>query len=580
MTQLRVALAQTNPTVGDLRANADQVLAKARDAAATGAHLVVFPEMHLSGYPVEDLALRKSFCNASRRQLDQLAAELAERGLGDITVVVGYLDVIGGRSQRAGQPPIAPLNAGAFVHGGKVIVRYAKHHLPNYGVFDEFRYFVPGEDLAVARVHGVDIALMICEDLWQEKGPSIYARTADVGLVLAINGSPYERLKDDSRLELCARRAQYVGCPLVYVNMVGGQDELIFDGDSLVVDAKGELVARAPQFTEHLLTVDLELKAAAQDATALTPSVDRVVISTEPPERYTPLTPSVADPLDDLAEVYQALVLGTRDYARKNGFESAVLNLSGGIDSALVATIAVDALGADRVHTLALPSQYSTEHSLTDAEDLAKRQGVDYRVHPIRGMYEAFSSEVSLHGIAAENLQARIRGTILMSVSNEEGHLALATGNKSELGTGYSTLYGDSAGGYAPLKDVPKTTVWALARWRNAEAERQGHAQPIPENVISKPPSAELAPDQQDSDSLPPYEQLDALLDDYVEDDFGRAELIERGHDPELIDRVTAMVDRAEYKRRQFPPGPKISERNFGRDRRQPITNAWSEGRK
>ncbi|MQA81097.1 MAG: NAD+ synthase [Streptosporangiales bacterium] len=577
MTQLRVALAQTNPTVGDLRANADRALDAVREAEEAGAHLVVFPEMYLSGYPVEDLALRRSFCNASRRELARLATRLAEEGLGDVTVVVGYLDAIGGKWQKAGQPPSAPLNAGAFLNGGRVIVRYAKRHLPNYGVFDEFRYFVPGQDLAVGRVRGVDVALMICEDLWQDTGPSVYARAAEVGLVVAINGSPYERLKDDARFELCARRAKQVGCPLVYVNMVGGQDELVFDGDSLVVDAKGELVARAPQFAEHLLVVDLELKEASGDPTALMPGVDRVVISTDTVPRYEPQAPTFAEPLEDLDEVYRALVLGMRDYTRKNQFTSAVLNLSGGIDSALVATIATDALGADNVHALALPSQHSSDHSLADAEDLAKRQGIGYRVHPISGIYDAYAAEVSLTGLATENLQARIRGTILMSISNEEGHLSLATGNKSELGTGYSTLYGDSAGGYAPLKDVPKSTVWALARWRNAEAEKRGLQAPIPENTITKPPSAELRPGQQDSDSLPPYEQLDALLDDYVEDDFGREELIERGHDPAMVDLVTAMVDRAEYKRFQFPPGPKISERNFGRDRRQPITNAWRE---
>ncbi|MBO0829595.1 MAG: NAD+ synthase [Streptosporangiales bacterium] len=577
MTQLRVALAQTNPTVGDLRGNADLAVRHVREARKAGAHLVVFPEMFLSGYPVEDLALRRSFCNASRAELSRLAVRLKDEGLGEITVVMGYLDAIEGRWQKAGQPPTAPLNAGAFLHGGRVIVRYAKHHLPNYSVFDEMRYFVPGEDLAVARVHGVDCALMICEDLWQEQGPSVYARAAEVGLVVVINGSPYERLKDDLRFELCARRARQVGCPLLYVNMVGGQDELVFDGDSLVVDAKGGLVARAPQFREYLLVADLDLREATSDPTALTPSVDRVVISADPVPGYDPCTPPTAEPLDDLAEVYKALVLGTGDYARKNGFTSTVLNLSGGIDSALVATIAVDALGPENVHVLALPSQHSSEHSLADAEDLAKRQGVDYRVVPISGIYDAFVREVPLHGLAAENLQARIRGTLLMSLSNEEGHLALATGNKSELGTGYSTLYGDTAGGYAPLKDVPKSTVWALARWRNAEAERHGEQPPIPHNTIVKPPSAELAPGQQDSDSLPPYEQLDALLDDYIEDDFGADELVERGHDPAMIDQVTAMVDRTEYKRRQYPPGPKISERNFGRDRRQPITNAWRE---
>lgn len=575
MAWIRVALAQGNPTVGDLSGNAEIALRMARDAASAGAHLMVLPEMFLPGYPIEDLALRQSFAQASHQELGRLATRLGEEGLGDLTVVCGYLDTLAGRWQKASQPPTAPVNAGALIHQGKVALRFAKHHLPNYGVFDEFRYFVPGEDLAIARLHGVDIAFMICEDLWRDHGPAVYARGAGVGLVVVLNGSPYERLKDDARYELCARRVRELSCPVAYVNLVGGQDELVFDGDSLIVGAHGDTLARAPQFAEHLLVADMDLRASTLDPTAITPSADRIVISSEPVPAYKLVEPSVAEPLDDVAEVYRALVLGTRDYAGKNGFTSAVLNLSGGLDSALVATIAADALGAEHVHALSLPSQHSSEHSMTDAEELAGRIGLHYRTHPIRGIYDAFTKEIPLHGLAAENLQARIRGMALMSVSNEEGHLALATGNKSELATGYSTLYGDSAGGYAPLKDVPKTTAWALARWRNTEAEHRGATPPIPQSIIDKPPSAELAPGQLDSDSLPPYEALDALLDDYVEDDLGRAQLLERGHDPDMVDRVIAMVDRSEFKRRQYPPGPKISERNFGRDRRQPITSAW-----
>ncbi len=479
------------------------------------------------------------------------------------------------------------------------MVRSAKHHLPNYGVFDEFRYFVPGDVVPVFRLDAspgepVDVAVAVCEDLWQDGGPVAVARQAGAALLVVPNASPYEQGKGTERVELCLRRAAEAGTALAYVNLVGGQDELVFDGDSIVVDAAGAVVARGPQFEEALIVVDLELPAADPDVTDGDTTADArdgtsMIIRrvTLPATGARPQTPAPAEAqaevralwprLDKVAEVYAALVLGVRDYIGKNGFSSAILALSGGIDSALTATIAADAIGAERVHVVLMPSKYSSAHSVTDAEDLVKRQGVQARTVPIAALVAAFDDELHLAGLAEENLQARVRGLVLMSLSNAEGHLVLTTGNKSELATGYSTLYGDSAGGYAPIKDVPKTGVWELARWRNQQAGLAGEAPPIPENSITKPPSAELRPGQLDSDSLPDYQVLDAILDDYVEQDLGAAGLIAAGHDPALVERVIALVDRAEYKRRQYPPGPKISAKNFGRDRRLPITNRWRE---
>ncbi|GAA0357505.1 NAD+ synthase [Microbispora corallina] len=580
MPQLRIALAQTDPVVGDIAGNAEMLVEWTRRAAERGAHLVVFPELFLTGYPAEDLVLRSSFVEASVATLSATAARLADEGLGELPVVVGYLDRAD-LAPRVGQPKGAPLDAAALLYRGEVVTRSAKHHLPNYGVFDEYRYFVRGDRLPIFRLHGVDVAVAICEDLWQEGGPVSVVAEAGAGLLVVPNGSPYETNKDDVRLELCARRAREAGCALAYVNMLGGQDELVFDGDSLIVDASGGLVARAAQFKEELLVTDLDLPAAsgepgelavdAHDGTSIT--VERLVLSGTPVEPYEPEPPVVAERLDDLAEVYQALVLGVRDYVAKNGFRSVILGLSGGIDSALTATIAADAIGPEKVHVVLMPSRYSSDHSITDAEELVRRQGLNSQVAPIADIVSAFEKEIELHGLAAENLQARVRGMLLMSLSNEHGHLVLTTGNKSELATGYSTLYGDSAGGFAPIKDVLKSLVWRLSEWRNAQP---GHP-PIPENSITKEPSAELRPDQRDTDSLPPYHVLDPLLRDYVERDMGRDELIAAGHDPELVTKVIRLVDLAEYKRRQYPPGPKITPKNFGRDRRLPITNRWRE---
>ncbi len=605
MTRLRIALAQVNATVGDLDGNAELIARWTRRAAGRGARVVVFPEMVLTGYPVEDLALRASFVEASVATLHAVAGRLGAEGLGGIAVVAGYLDRRADLAPRTGLPAGAPLDAAALLYGGRVVITTAKHHLPNYGVFDEFRYFVPGDCLPVFRLPAgdggqVDVAIAICEDLWQDGGPVAVTRRAGASLLVVPNASPYERGKDDVRLELCVRRAREAGAALAYANMIGGQDELVFDGDSILVSSGGDLLARGPQFEEALVVADLDLPAVtsatlpgdqpvdAGDGTTIT--IKRVGLAGQ--AGGPPGTGAAADDagplfwprLPDPAEVYAALVTGVRDYVRKNGFRSVILGLSGGIDSALTATIAADAIGPANVHVVLMPSRYSTAHSIGDAEELIRRQGLHAVTVSIKSMVEAFTGELAPAGfpevgLPAENLQARVRGVILMALSNSHGHLVLTTGNKSELATGYSTLYGDSAGGFGPIKDVFKTLVWELARWRNDEAARRGETPPIPENSITKPPSAELAPGQLDTDSLPDYAVLDALLDDYVEKDMGSAELIAAGHHPALVERVIRLVDIAEYKRRQYPPGPKITQKNFGRDRRLPITNRWREPR-
>ena len=577
MAQLRLALAQVNATVGDLAGNAALVRQWTARAAAEGAHLVAFPEMALTGYPVEDLALRTSFVDASRAALTHLAAQLAADGHGELPVVVGYLDRAAAGTVDTDPQRELPQNCAAVLHRGEVVARYAKHHLPTYGVFDEARVFAPGHDLAVVRVRGVDVALAICEDIWQEGGPVSMARQAGAELLLVLNGSPYERDKDDVRLELATRRARQAECVLAYLNLVGGQDELVFDGDSIVVSPDGSVLARGPQFEQDLLVVDLDVAESTFDPTDVTEGVTFTSVTEEPAEPYAARPAPCAERLDPVGEVYEALVLGLRDYVRKNGMRSVVLGLSGGIDSALVAAVACDAIGAENVHGVSMPSAYSSDHSKDDAADLADRTGLHYRVQAIKPMVEAFLGELGLTGVAEENLQARCRGVILMGLSNEEGHLTLATGNKSELAVGYSTIYGDSVGGFAPLKDVPKSLVWQLSTWRNEEAERRGETMPIPPNSISKPPSAELRPGQVDQDSLPPYDVLDAILERYVSGAQGRAQLVEAGFDADVVDKVVSLVDRAEWKRRQFAPGPKISRLAFGRDRRLPVTSRWRE---
>lgn len=582
MASLRLALAQLNPVVGDLTANASAVLAAAKQAGAAGADVVAFPEMMITGYPIEDLALRASFQRASRATVETLAGDLAAAGLGHLVVIVGFLDADQTPHPEAtGRPRGGPRNAAAVLHGGRLADVYVKHHLPNYGVFDEYRYFLPGEDPLTLDINGTRLAMAICEDLWQEGGPVACVRETGADVLLVINGSPYERSKDDLRLELCRRRAAEADCTLAYVNMVGGQDELVFDGDSMVVAADGTVIARSPEFIEDLLIVDLpESRPAGEvaSATETLPQTGRVVtIRTEPANRPALPNPRVAPELPDAPEVYLALTTGLRDYVRKNGFRSVALGLSGGIDSALVAAIACDALGAANVIGVSMPSAHSSQHSKDDARELAERTGLSFRTVPIPPMVDAFESSLHLTGLAAENLQARVRGVILMGISNEEGPLVLATGNKSEIAVGYSTIYGDAVGGFAPIKDVPKTLVWELSRWRNAEAERRGETPPIPESSITKPPSAELRPGQLDSDSLPDYDELDAVLDAYVEQDLGAGDLVAAGFNEALVDRVIRMIDLAEYKRRQYPPGTKITFRAFGRDRRLPITSRWRE---
>ncbi|GAA2421179.1 NAD+ synthase [Streptomyces pulveraceus] len=580
--QLRLALNQIDSTVGDLAGNSEAIVHWTRHSAEQGAHLVAFPEMVLTGYPVEDLALRPSFVEASRQALRALAARLDAEGFGELPVVVGYLDRSETAQPRYGQPAGSPRNAAAVLHRGRVALTFAKHHLPNYGVFDEFRYFVPGDSMPVVRVHGVDVALAICEDLWQDGGRVPAARAAGAGLLLSINASPYERDKDDTRLELVRKRAQEAGCTTAYLAMIGGQDELVFDGDSIVVDRDGEVIARAPQFAEGSVVLDLELPAAAAEPPSGVVNdglrIDHVVLSEEPLAAYpAELTGGYAERLDDDEELYSALVVGLRAYAAKNGFSSVLIGLSGGIDSALVAAIACDALGAQNVYGISMPSKYSSDHSKGDAAELARRTGLNFRTVPIEPMFDAYMGSLGLSGLAEENLQARLRGTMLMAVSNQEGQIVLAPGNKSELAVGYSTLYGDAVGAYGPIKDVYKTSVFRLAKWRNRAAEERGQTPPIPEASITKPPSAELRPGQVDTDSLPDYDVLDRILELYVDRDQGLAEIVAAGFDEALVAKTLRMVDTAEYKRRQYPPGTKISPKGFGKDRRLPITNRWRE---
>ena len=558
--KLRVALAQVNPTVGDLVGNAALIKDGVAAAAAQGAQIAIFPEMVLTGYPVEDLALRPSFQQASRAALAQLATEIDP----SIVAIVGYLDQVV-TTDGAGKPQ----NKVAVISGGAVKASYAKCHLPNYGVFDEYRNFAPGDETLVVRIHGVDVGIAICEDLWIDGGITAQLAARKPGLVIVPNGSPYERNKDDIRLSLVTGRARQAAAPLVYVNMTGGQDDLVFDGDSIVVNAAGDVIARAPQFEDGIMLVDIDV--------ATRTSTPDVIISDDEVSLERTLVPGIAHRLGDEEEIWNAIVVGLRDYVAKNGFTSVLVGLSGGIDSALVAALAVDALGPDRVHGVGMPSKYSSDHSLADARQMAANTGLGFRVVEIQQMVDAFIKELSLTGLAEENVQARVRGTTLMGLSNQEGHLVLATGNKSELACGYSTLYGDAVGGYAPIKDIYKTDVWALSRWRNQVAREVGETPPIPENSITKEPSAELRPDQKDSDSLPEYEILDRVLKSYVDDDLGRDALIAAGFDKELVMRVIGLVDRAEYKRRQYPPGTKVSQRAFGKDRRLPMTSKWRE---
>jgi len=544
---LSIALAQVNPIVGDLEGNSALIKNFTKKAHELGVSLVVFPEMVLTGYPIEDLSLRKSFQDASKIALEKLATDLKNQGLAEIYLIVGYLDATGEKN-TLGVPAGSPENAAAIIHNGQVVKKYVKHHLPNYGVFDEYRYFVPGEESCSIDIDGNKISLAICEDIWQDGGPITEISKQNTDLLIVINGSPFEHGKDDVRLQLLQKRVKQINAPIAYVNMVGGQDELVFDGDSIVVNKDGNIAARASQFVEELIIFEFD-------------------------KNYEIKSSVVRNRSDDIEEVYQALVVGLRDYVLKNNMESVVLGLSGGIDSALVAAIAVDALGGENVYGVSMPSQYSSEHSKNDAKELAKNLNMNYRTVEIKPFFDSFQNSLHLTKLAEENLQARLRGITLMGISNQEGHLVLATGNKSELAVGYSTIYGDAVGGFAPIKDVPKTLVWQLSKWRNKQTTNPF----IPESSITKAPSAELRPGQFDTDSLPDYEKLDPLIFAYVEQDHGAFEMASKGLDKNLIEKVIQMIDKAEYKRRQYPPGTKISNKAFGRDRRQPITNSWKE---
>jgi len=556
---LRLASAQINPIVGDIKGNSGKVLEASLEAKALGAEVVLFPEMVITGYPVEDLALRPAFRSASIEATKALAKKLAASGCGEMLVVVGFLDDDG-----------RPLNSIALLFDGELKAKYVKRHLPNYGVFDEFRNFSAGSGTLVARFKGVDIGVAICEDIWRDEGPMAELAERKPGLVLVPNGSPYERSKDDLRFELVKKRALQIGAPILYTNMFGGQDDLVFDGDSMLVDESGSLLARSPQFQRDLLVVDLPVREGG--------AIPDLVISESGPSVSSALEPRIASPLTDTEEIWSALVLGLRDYIEKNGFKSVVLGLSGGIDSAVVATISVDALGKDRVFGVSLPSKYSSSHSKSDAAALAKNLGINFRTIEIEPVVEGYLKATKLEGLAEENVQARVRGSLLMGLSNQEGHLVLATGNKSELAVGYSTLYGDAVGGYAPIKDVFKVDVWRLAKWRNTKATSSGEIAPIPESSITKEPSAELRPGQKDSDSIPEYEILDQILELYIDKGGDASAIIKAGHERSLVERIIQLVDRAEFKRRQYPPGPKVTPIAFGKDRRLPMTSRWREG--
>jgi NAD+ synthase (glutamine-hydrolysing) len=534
---VRIALGQVDTTVGDLDGNVELLTAWAARATEAAADAVVFPELAITGYPPEDLVLRPAFVADNLEALGALAASTA----GGCSVVVGFVD----RTDRGIH------NAAALLGGGDVIARYHKVRLPNYGVFDEARTFVPGDAACAIRLAGSELGISICEDAWAPGPPFDAYAQRRTPVIVNVNGSPFHRGKAGERLDVCRDRALETGAWIVYVNAVGGQDELVFDGGSLVVRPDGTLAHHAALFEEDLLVVDLDGEISSA------------------PDR--PPWPG------DVEQVYRGLVLGLRDYARKNGFSRTVLGLSGGVDSALVATLAVDALGPDSVRALAMPSRYSSPASLTDAAEVAARLQIALDTVPIDDVFSSYLHALdpmfagTAPGTAEENLQARVRGNLLMALSNRFGSLVLATGNKSEYAVGYATLYGDMAGGFAPIKDVPKTLVYDLVRFRNAS----GPGEPIPTSVIDKPPSAELRPDQQDTDTLPPYEVLDPILEAYVEDDRSPEAIVEAGFDAALVDRVIAMVDRAEYKRRQAAPGIKITPKAFGRDRRLPITNRY-----
>ena len=564
MHRLRVAAAQLDLVVGDLEGNAARIAAAYERAVAEGCDLVAFPELAVTGYPPEDLLLRPAFVAQAREWLDRIAA-----GTGPTAAVIGFPELDG-----------VLYNAAAVCAHGAVQGVYRKHYLPNYAVFDEERYFEPWPgDGPLFEIGGATVAVTVCEDAWFPSGPILTQAAAGAGLVVNVNASPYYAGRLHEREAMLAGRAADAGVPILYVNLVGGQDELVFDGGSLLIDASGAVVARAHQFREDFLVVDVEVGPPVATAARAAVHVDplpEVHVTGVAPARE-PVTTRLEPVLAPAHEVYEALVLGTRDYVTKNGFSDVLVGLSGGIDSSLVAAVAVDALGPDHVVGVLMPSRFSSGHSVSDADELAENLGIRTFTIPIEPAHAAFQEMLAEPfaglepGLAEENLQARIRGTILMTISNKFGWMVLTTANKSETATGYSTLYGDMAGGYAVIKDVPKLLVYELSRDRNARAGRVL----IPESAITKPPSAELRPDQLDSDSLPDYAELDPIIEGYVELDRSIADLIEEGHDPAIVRRVARLVDLNEYKRRQAAPGVRVSPKAFGKDRRLPITNRW-----
>ena len=575
MRTFRVALAQINPTVGDLDGNARLILDGIARANEAQADLVAFPELAIPGYPPEDLLLKPSFVHANQQTLQKIAGEVE-----GICAVIGFAHLDGDL-----------YNAAAVCASGEIKGIYHKHYLPTYGVFDEDRYFRRGTTAPVFVIGGTRVGVCVCEDIWNASGPAEWQSHAGAELIVNINGSPYRDGVHDVRHRMLATRASDYVAALAYVNMFGGQDELVFDGASLVFDADGNLIASSPAFTEDLLVVDIDMDAIARErlhdprmrkvsAAPREVASTEVFLSGDQATTRAPVTPRLATPSSEEEEVYQALVLGVRDYVGKNGFEEVFIAISGGIDSALTAAIAVDALGANAVTGVVMSSKYSSEHSRSDAFDLAGRLGMRTLDVPIEGPHGAFETALRPHigglpgtDIAEQNIQSRIRGMYMMALSNARPRaIVLTTGNKSELATGYATLYGDMAGGFAVLKDVPKTLVWRLSRWRNRETEV------IPVSIIDKPPSAELKPGQLDEDNLPSYDVLDPILEAYVEQDRSLEEIASMGFDREVVRRVIGMVDRAEYKRRQSPPGPKVTSRAFGRDRRLPITNRYQDG--
>ena len=549
MPNVRLALAQTNPTVGDIEGNLKAIWQVILDSVENQADILVFGEMAITGYPIEDLASRESFILEAEQAVKDLTTRLTAPEFKDLAVVIGHPAMASAQEQTGWA--IAK-NCATVIIAGKVIGTYAKHHLPNYSVFDEYRTFVSGNELLTFEHKNLRFSTVICEDIWQSGGPVAKLGDAKTDVALILNGSPFETDKDDRRLGLVTELAKRHNCAAAYVNLVGGQDDLVFDGDSIIVDSKARMIARLKQFKTDLVMIDIKAK-------------DELDVVGEH---------HLTKPNDNW-QAWNALVLGLRDYVQKNGFKSIVLGLSGGIDSAVCATIAADAIGAENVFGVSMPSRYSSAGSKDDALDLASRRGINYQVQAIEGLVKPFETQLTLEGLPAENLQARVRGVILMALSNKDGHLTLTTGNKTELAVGYSTMYGDTVGGYAPLKDVEKSLVWKLARWRNAYAVSRGEVEPIPVSSIEKPPSAELRPDQVDQDSLPPYDVLDSILDAYINRRKSRAEIVAFGFDEEMVQKVLTLVDRAEWKRRQGAIGPKITGMAFGRDRRLPITNKY-----